>query len=69
MPKPHVFQWMHGADAAHQLIVEVEYNDTDRRCKMLPQCVCGDVWFNLCPFITHPAPESNQCDSGQVGLL
>ena len=38
------------------------------RRRSLPECVCGDGWFNLCTLITqcatgvqpHPAPESNQ---------
>ncbi|CAL8296460.1 unnamed protein product [Lota lota] len=43
----------------------------------LSPSVCGDGWFNLCTLIAqcatgvqpHPAPESNQSDSGQVRLL
>ncbi|CAL8326343.1 unnamed protein product [Lota lota] len=39
--------------------------------------VCGGGWFNLCTLIAqcatgvqpHPAPDSNQSDSGQVRLL
>ncbi|CAL8272225.1 unnamed protein product [Lota lota] len=81
-PRAPPDQWTQGGDVETGLLLRL---NAMRPADGAPCChaeelspsVCGGGWFNLCTLIAqcatgvqpHPAPESNQSDSGQVRLL